>query len=89
MHLCQLEKRQVAVKLLRLNATAKEEMDFQREVKVLSRLRHQNIVELVGVCTTEKPYCCILEYMENGDLRSFLQKRINYKLVSKVLARNF
>ena len=31
-------------------------------------------VQVLGVCLDE-PYLMVLEYLENGDLKSFLQKR--------------
>ncbi|VDM41070.1 unnamed protein product [Toxocara canis] len=72
-HLCQLEHRLVAVKRLRRGASAQAESDFRHEMKVMSRLRHQNVVEVVGVCTRSEPLCCIVEHMANGDLCQYLQ----------------
>ena len=47
---------------------------FKKEVKVLSDLRHPNIIMLYGVCTRTGPPMMILEYMENGDLYQFLRR---------------
>uniref|UniRef100_A0A915ATJ7 receptor protein-tyrosine kinase n=1 Tax=Parascaris univalens TaxID=6257 RepID=A0A915ATJ7_PARUN len=74
-HLCQLEHRFVAVKRLRRGASAQAESDFRQEMKVMSRLRHQNIVEVVGVCTKSEPLSCIIEHMANGDLCQYLQSQ--------------
>ncbi|VDK17333.1 unnamed protein product [Anisakis simplex] len=74
-HLCQLEQRLVAVKRLRRGASAQAESDFRHEMRVMSRLRHQNIVEVVGVCTRNEPLSCIVEHMPNGDLCQYLQSQ--------------
>jgi len=46
---------------------------------VMSRLRHANIVSLLGVCTDDDeldpPPCAVLEYARAGDLASFLRGR--------------
>ena len=47
---------------------------FKKEVKVLSDLRHPNIIMLYGVCTRIGPPMMILEFMENGDLYQFLRR---------------
>ncbi|CAP32793.2 Protein CBR-DDR-2 [Caenorhabditis briggsae] len=71
--LCQLENRRVAVKRLHGISQA-DEFSFHREIRVLGSLKHPNVVEVVGVCTIQKPILCIMEYMENGDLKSHILK---------------
>lgn len=46
--------------------------DFFKEVRVMSRLQHENVVRLLAVCRDD-PICMIVEYMENGDLNQFLK----------------
>ncbi|VDM60247.1 unnamed protein product [Angiostrongylus costaricensis] len=73
LHRCLLESRQVAVK--RLNSVSHEdEVAFMREIRVLGNLKHPNVVEVIGVSTIDKPMICIMEYMANGDLKSFMSK---------------
>lgn len=60
----------VAVKQLR-NLSARE--DFFREVSFMSKLDHERIVKLLGVCSQSEPYAMIIEYMDLGDLCSFLR----------------
>ncbi|KAE9421224.1 hypothetical protein Angca_004859 [Angiostrongylus cantonensis] len=73
LHRCLLESRQVAVK--RLNSVSHEdEVAFLREIRVLGNLKHPNVVEVIGVSTIDKPMICIMEYMVNGDLKSFMSK---------------
>ena len=60
----------VAVKQLR-NMEAMD--DFFREVTFMSKFEHEKIVCLLGVCTLQEPYAMIFEYMDLGDLCSFLR----------------
>lgn len=66
----------VACKLLKLDAGEAARKDFQREIKILSRLRDPNIVRVLGMCRSEgsQPLCVIVEYMQFGDLHQFLRK---------------
>ncbi|XP_064420345.1 discoidin domain-containing receptor 2 isoform X2 [Latimeria chalumnae] len=65
----------VAVKMLRSDATKNARNDFLKEIKIISRLKHPNIIRLLGVCIHDDPLCMITEYMENGDLNQFLSQR--------------
>ncbi|KJH47044.1 hypothetical protein DICVIV_06896 [Dictyocaulus viviparus] len=73
LHRCLLESRQVAVKRLR-STSYEDEVAFLREIRVLGNLKHPNVVEVIGVSTIDKPMICIMEYMANGDLKSFMNK---------------
>ena len=62
----------VAVKQLHSgDEDAKEE--FFREVSFMSQLNHDHVVKLLGVCTLEEPFSMIFEFMDLGDLCSFLR----------------
>ncbi|XP_043286407.1 epithelial discoidin domain-containing receptor 1-like [Venturia canescens] len=71
-----LGKRLVAVKFLLPEATEKEKMDFQRDVRILAALEDRNIARVLGVCCREEPYCVVMEYLEHGDLCQFLKTHI-------------
>lgn len=62
----------VAVKSLKENANAKTQADFQREIELISELKHTNIICLLGVVVKQEPMCMIFEYMSEGDLHEFL-----------------
>ncbi|XP_058460965.1 tyrosine-protein kinase transmembrane receptor Ror [Malaya genurostris] len=66
------EKIFVAVKALKENASAKTQADFKREIELISDLRHDNIVCILGVVLKEEPLCMLFEYMAQGDLHEFL-----------------
>lgn len=65
----------VAVKALKENASAKTQADFRREIDLISELRHDNIVCIVGVALREEPLCMLFEFMARGDLHEFLMGR--------------
>ncbi|XP_019642395.1 PREDICTED: inactive tyrosine-protein kinase 7-like [Branchiostoma belcheri] len=48
------------------------QFDFRREMDMLSKMNHDNVVRLLGVCKEAEPVCLITEYMEWGDLKQFL-----------------
>lgn len=65
-------KMYVAVKALKENASAKTQGDFRREIELISDLKHDNIVCILGVVLKEEPLCMLFEYMTQGDLHEFL-----------------
>ncbi|XP_035497179.1 epithelial discoidin domain-containing receptor 1 isoform X1 [Scophthalmus maximus] len=66
----------VAVKILRPDASKNARNDFLKEVKILSRLKDPNIIQLLGVCVSSDPLCMVTEYMECGDLNQYLSQRV-------------
>lgn len=62
----------VAVKSLKENASAKTLADFQREIELISELKHPNIICLLGVVVKQEPMCMLFEFMSEGDLHEFL-----------------
>ncbi len=64
----------VAIKKLKPDAESCLMEAFDKEVKFMSRLNHDNVVRLLGVCTEGESFI-MMEYMENGDLNQFLQRQ--------------
>ncbi|XP_049824596.1 tyrosine-protein kinase transmembrane receptor Ror-like isoform X2 [Aethina tumida] len=62
----------VAVKSLKENASAKTQADFQREIELISELKHSNIICLLGVVMKQEPMCMLFEFMSEGDLHEYL-----------------
>ena len=62
----------VAVKTLREGHMTAEA--FLEEAKIMHRLRHRKLVQLMGVCTLQVPMYIITELMVNGALLDFLRK---------------
>ncbi|KAM9081924.1 muscle, skeletal receptor tyrosine-protein kinase isoform 5-T5 [Megaptera novaeangliae] len=63
----------VAVKMLKEEASADMQADFQREAALMAEFDNPNIVKLLGVCAVGKPLCLLFEYMAYGDLNEFLR----------------
>ena len=64
-------QRKVAVKTLKEETM--EVDDFLREANVMKKLKHKNLVQLIGVCTREAPFYIITEFMEGGNLLEYLR----------------
>ncbi|CAK9157533.1 unnamed protein product [Ilex paraguariensis] len=71
----------VAVKIIRVpdddeneELAARLVKQFNREVILLSRLHHQNVIKFVAACRKPPVYCVITEYLSEGSLRAYLHK---------------
>jgi hypothetical protein len=69
-----LDHTRVAIKVLSAD-TANGMQQFQREVEVLSCMRHPNMVLLLGACPEYG--CLVYEYMNNGSLEDRLFQKGN------------
>ncbi|MBI2375441.1 MAG: serine/threonine protein kinase [Deltaproteobacteria bacterium] len=67
-------ERPVAVKVLALNANARQAERLRREARALSKLRHPSIIEVLDLDVTEdgRPYM-VMELLEGNDLFSRLR----------------
>ena len=56
------------------------------EVEFMKKLGyHENVVSIIACITLEKPYCLVVEFMDEGDLMHYLRK--NKFQVTRLTAR--
>ena len=53
------------------------EGEIKQRVEVMKELKHDNILELCGVCTTEKVAYIVTEFMKHGNLHNYLEMNSN------------
>lgn len=56
----------------KLHVPVAEEEEFRREVSALKKIRHRNIVELLGFCLRGDHELLVYEYLEKGSVRQAL-----------------
>ncbi|KAG0470870.1 hypothetical protein HPP92_017570 [Vanilla planifolia] len=72
--LCKPKKLEVAIK--RVSKASKQgKKEYVSEVRIISRLRHRNLVQLVGWCHENKELLLVYEFMANGSLDTHLHGR--------------
>nr|AME15293.1 serine/threonine and tyrosine kinase HT1 [Mesembryanthemum crystallinum] len=71
----------VAVKIIRVpdddengSLASRLQNQFNREVSLLSRLHHTNVLRFVAACKQPPVYCIVTEYLSEGSLRAYLHK---------------
>lgn len=73
-----LEDANVDVAIKRISKTSKHrKKDFTSEVKIISRLRHRNLVPLIGWCHNHSELLLVYELETNGSLDSILFQTAN------------
>ena len=84
-----ITKENVAIKILeKSKIKTKEELErINQEINSLKEINHLNIIELYEILEDEKNYYLILEYMNGGELFSYIIKneRLNEEITSYFL----
>lgn len=66
---------EVAIKVLNLGTMGfKQIANVVKEILVLSRVRHPNVISLFGVCLHKQEMFIITEYFENSSLHNYMKK---------------
>ncbi|KAM1655516.1 hypothetical protein ACFX2K_007773 [Malus domestica] len=55
--------------------------EYASEVRIISRLRHQNLVQRIGWCHEESKLLLVYEFMSNGSLDSHLFKETSFVML--------
>ncbi|KAA8537677.1 hypothetical protein F0562_027333 [Nyssa sinensis] len=56
-------------------AVKRTSLDVSQQVKMLNKINHFNLIKLHGVCEHNSSFYLVFEYMKNGSLREWLQKK--------------
>ncbi|XP_038066573.1 tyrosine-protein kinase receptor Tie-2-like [Patiria miniata] len=68
------EVSKAAIKTLMANASENDRQNFMEEFRTLTKVgRHPNVVGILGACLHEDILYVALEFMPNGDLRTYLR----------------
>ncbi|XLR54884.1 hypothetical protein S83_005556 [Arachis hypogaea] len=73
--------RSVAIKKLTISGLIKSQEDFEKEVKILGEIKHQNLVALEGYYWTSSLQLLIYEYLSRGSLHKLLHDENSKKVV--------
>lgn len=69
--------RYVAIKQINIDGwTEKEKVQLATEIKTLMQFDHPNIIKLYDYFENDEKIMLVLEYAEEGDLRSLFNKRV-------------
>jgi len=65
----------VAVKILKdIDNNTQQFQEFMQEVTIMKKVRHKNIVQFTGACTSRPNLCIVFEYMNNGSLYDIIRR---------------
>jgi hypothetical protein len=66
------EERPVAIKMLSSESSAQGRREFEAEVRIISRLKHRNLVQLLGWCDSRHGLLLVYELVPHGSLDGHL-----------------
>ncbi|KAJ1276975.1 hypothetical protein BS78_05G258200 [Paspalum vaginatum] len=65
---CQDQERPVAIKVFSSESSAQGRKEFEAEVRIISRLKHRNLVQLLGWCDSHSGLLLVYELVAGGSL---------------------
>jgi hypothetical protein len=66
------EERPVAIKMFSSQSSAQGRKEFEAEVRIISRLKHRNLVQLLGWCDSRNGLLLVYELVAKGSLDKHL-----------------
>ncbi|XP_073360669.1 L-type lectin-domain containing receptor kinase IX.1-like [Aegilops tauschii subsp. strangulata] len=69
------DRREVAVKVLSVESSAQGRKEFEAEVRIISRLKHRNLVQLLGWCDSRKGLLLVYELVAESSLDRHLYSK--------------
>ncbi|KAF4085509.1 hypothetical protein AMELA_G00095950 [Ameiurus melas] len=73
----------VAIKMIKEGSMSED--DFIEEAKVMMKLHHENLVQLYGVCTKQRPIYIVTEFLPNGCLLTYLRESLRQPTAVQLL----
>lgn len=73
----------VAIKMIKESSMSED--DFIEEAKVMMKLHHENLVQLYGVCTKQRPIYIVTEFLPNGCLLTYLREYLHHPSAVQLL----
>lgn len=72
-----LSGEKIAIKILEKIKIKKEDdlVRIRREINILSKVQHPNIIQLYEVIETNKYFFFVMEYAMNGELSYYIEKQ--------------
>ncbi|KAE8799385.1 L-type lectin-domain containing receptor kinase IX.1 [Hordeum vulgare] len=74
-HMKELGDRDVAIKVFSRGASTEGRKEYRSEVTIISRLRHRNLVQLIGWCHCRRRLLLVYELVHNGSLDGYLYSK--------------
>ncbi|KAE8799387.1 L-type lectin-domain containing receptor kinase IX.1 [Hordeum vulgare] len=71
-HMKELGGRDVAIKVFSRGASSEGRKEYRSELTIISRLRHRNLVQLIGWCHCRRRLLLVYELVHNGSLDGYL-----------------
>ncbi|XP_037456708.1 L-type lectin-domain containing receptor kinase IX.1-like [Triticum dicoccoides] len=69
------DRREVAVKVLSAESSSQGRKEFEAEVRIISRLKHRNLVQLLGWCDSRKGLLLVYELVAESSLDRHLYSK--------------
>ncbi|XP_048545679.1 L-type lectin-domain containing receptor kinase IX.1-like [Triticum urartu] len=74
-HMKELGGRDVAIKVFSRGASSEGRKEYRSEVTIISRLRHRDLVQLIGWCHCRRRLLLVYELVHNGSLDGYLYSK--------------
>nr|BAK01359.1 predicted protein [Hordeum vulgare subsp. vulgare] len=74
-HMKEVGGRDVAIKVFLRGASLEGRKEYRSEVTIISRLRHRNLVQLIGWCHGRRRLLLVYELVRNGSLDGYLYSK--------------
>ncbi|CAB4296097.1 unnamed protein product [Prunus armeniaca] len=65
----------VAIKVLNMEHLNETMREFTQEVYIMRKVRHKNVVQLIGACTKPPMLCIVTEFLSGGSMYDFVHKQ--------------